>query len=124
MNLLEWITDIALVVLVAAVMLFIVFYAVRSPWRATLQGQFLMAQKVSMALLALHFLIGAIWHYPGFWDVQAALVCFLAITSFVMLVGLLLAQTEQRPVPKKHGTGFVPPEDLESTLQTRRRRRP
>ena len=121
MTLLDTITDVALVVLIASVVLFIGFYAGRSPWRSTWQGQFLMAQKVSMALLAGHFLVGAIWRYPGFWVVQALLICLLAVTAVLMLVGLLLAQTEQRPVSRRHGTGIVPAGDVESTSQTRRR---
>lgn len=122
MTLLDFVTDVALVVLITAVLLFIGFYGKYSPWRTTWQGQFLMTQKVAMALLAGHFLIVAIWPYPGFRVVQALLICFLAITAALMLFGLLLAQTEDRPVSRHHGTGFVPSDEVESTLQTRQRK--
>jgi len=105
------------------IMLFIIFYAKSSPWRKTLQGMTLMWQKVAMASLIAFFLAAPFIPEPWHDLVKDIILTVLMVLFWVMFTALRLAQTEERPVPKNHGQGFVPPEDVESTGRVRRTRK-
>jgi len=101
--------------------LFICFYGWGSPWYRTLQGMTMMAQSVLWLLLISHYLALALWDYPFHELVKNVLVALIMLTFWVTFLALVLAQTAPKPVSKRRGDGFVPSEDLESTLQTRAR---
>jgi len=106
---------ILLIVGLVALVAFIYRYARYSPWRATFQGRTLMAQKVAMALLVAYFILQPFVHYAAADIVKLVLVGLLMALFWTTLAGLLLAQTEHRPVSRKHGTGYVPPGEIEDT---------
>jgi hypothetical protein len=110
----EIVVQIALAIIALAAADFIYRYARFSPWRSTLQGWMLMAQKVTWLLFAIYWFFDPLWAWvndtaTGIYLVVLA-VCFIGYD-----VGLHLVQGAARPVKKKYGAGFVQKENLEQT---------
>ena len=119
---------------------FIIRYAIPGAWLETYQGRTLMAQKIAWFFLLLHFLVESIFPYPGHDLVELFIIGACVILFWATLAGLLLAQGSMdemfafwrratgklpkpfRKVSRKRGTGYVHHEDIEKTLDRRKRR--
>jgi hypothetical protein len=93
-----------------------------SPWKATWQGVTLQSQKLTLAALVAFFIVDTA--IPGQWPGRAAiliaLLILLALEAWATFLGLLHVQRQDRPVSRRQGTGYVPPEDIEKTDPRRR----
>lgn len=109
------VTNILLIAIGLPVLGFIYFYARYSPWRSTLQGKTLMSTWVGLFVLILYYLISGGVDYPAEGIVKIIILFGLMVLFWTVFVALRMAQTEQTPVPKKRGTGYRIPADLEKT---------
>ena len=115
--------SILLVIMLISYTAFAYRYGRFSPWNATWQGVTLMSQKLTLAALVVFFLIDTA--VPGMWPARdvilIVLLVLLAAEAVATLAGLLHVQRAHRPLSKRQGTGYVPPEDIERTDPRRRR---
>lgn len=82
--------------------LFIQAYGQHSPWRSTLQGRVLMAQKVAMLAVLTHGVVSVVWpHYPGREIVSIVLFAVLIVLFWAMYFALRSAQAESRNHKKR-----------------------
>lgn len=113
---------ILLTVMLLAYLAFAYRYMRYSPWRATWQGVTLLSQKLTLAALALFFIVDTL--IEGFWPARflslTILLSLLAIEACATLAGLLHVQRAHRPVSKRQGTGYVLPEEIERTKPPRK----
>lgn len=99
---------------------FIYRYAKYSPWRATRQGITLMSQKVTWLAMVVWCLVSPFIDWDGKRWVFFGLFVVIVALFWATFLGLLAAQRSQRPVARRKGAGYVPAEDIETTLPRRR----
>lgn len=98
----------ALLVLAAIPLAWFMYrYARHSPWRSTLQGRALMAQKgATLALVLLILARHVFGQQPWITWALAVLAMVLVVMFWVMLIGLLKAQNAR--FPSLRGRGYRP----------------
>lgn len=109
---------------VVPLILFIYRYARFSPWKSTIAGITLMAQKVVLLGLIGYLLAAVVVpEFTGKGPFGYVLLALLGLLLWMMLLVLVWTQNETRPVSKRMGQIFLSREDLESTAETERRKK-
>lgn len=95
------ITSVILAVMVAAYLSFVVLYDRLFPWRDSFQGRTLVAQKLTLATLALFFIVDAFTLTGWLRDaVMIALLLLLAYQAIATLAGLIVIYRRVRDKEK------------------------
>src|SRR5690606_19587258 len=92
---------------------FIFCYGFFSPWWKTLQGRLLFTQKIAMLALIVFWLLDP--EFPGRDIVRLILITVLVLLFWAMFLALVWVQNTTKPVTRRTGTGFLPPEEIETT---------
>jgi hypothetical protein len=94
---------------------FVYRYMRYSPWRATWQGVTLMAQTLTLALLAVFYIFDTV--VQGDWPGRQFLILMFMFAlvgeAWAAFAGLVHVQRSSTPVTPRQGTGYVHPENID-----------
>lgn len=96
-----------------AIVLFTVFYGVRSPWRSTIAGKALLTQSVSfmavILLTAVTLLLGP--DFPAREFVRIGIYAFFSASTWALFITLLKVQNKKTPRVDLPKTAILAPNE-------------